>query len=83
MTKSTATLETSLPSPDRLVTISEVVNLTKISKATIYRLVRDGKFPRPAKIGRMTRWSEQSVYATIEGWKTSAGVQVRVNGGLV
>ena len=37
--------------------IAEVTTRTKYSKNTIDRYVKQGKFPRPIKIGRVRRWS--------------------------
>lgn len=43
-------------------TIDDVVDLTKLSSATIRRKVRDGSFPRPFKItSRRTVWRPEDV----------------------
>lgn len=42
---------------DRLLRLREVVAQTGISKATLYRKVADGLFPRPVSIGgHSVRW---------------------------
>lgn len=47
---------------DRLLKLAQVLEITGLSKAMIYRLVRAGKFPRPCKPGgTATRWVESEV----------------------
>lgn len=47
---------------DRLIPIDAVMQLAGIGKTMIYRLMRDGKFPRSCKPGgASTRWSEREV----------------------
>ena len=40
----------------RLLTLQDVVGLTALIRATIYREVAAGRLPRPVKIGRLSRW---------------------------
>ena len=48
--------------PDRLLTRVEVERRTRLSRSTIYRLMRIGQFPRPYRIGlRGVRWSEREI----------------------
>lgn len=43
--------------PYQLVRRSEVERLTGLSRASIYRLMAEAKFPRPIRIGeRAVRW---------------------------
>lgn len=45
--------------------IAEVINVTAMSKATIYRLMKTGDFPAPTKLGhRLVRWH----IAKIKAW---------------
>lgn len=45
-------------SDDRLLRLPEVEQIVQLKKPTIYRLAREGKFPKPLKIGdRASRWS--------------------------
>ena len=47
---------------DRLLRIAQVMEISGLSKAMIYRLEREGKFPRHCKPGgASTRWSEREV----------------------
>jgi len=51
-----------LPTDDRLLRLSEVTDLTGLGKTMIYRLIREGRFPRQFKPGGYaSRWSEKEV----------------------
>ena len=53
---------------DRLLKLTDVIDLTGIGKTMIYRLVRRGDFPQPYKPGGYaSRWSE----AEIRAWRES------------
>jgi len=45
-----------------LLKIQKVIELTTLSRSTIYRLVESGKFPRPVKLtSRTIGWVEEEV----------------------
>jgi prophage regulatory protein len=44
-----------------LYKIKELVELLKISRATIYRKVSENEFPKPIKIGRGTFWRKEDI----------------------
>ena len=47
---------------DRWITRKQVEALTLLSRSTIYRLMRAGRFPLPKKVSdRAVRWSESEV----------------------
>ena len=47
---------------DRLITAGSVIELTALPQATLYRLMGEGRFPRPVKVGRRSvRWIEREV----------------------
>jgi prophage regulatory protein len=47
---------------DSFLKIEEVMKVTSLSKATIYRFVREGNFPRPLKLGRRSSsWAESEI----------------------
>ncbi|SFM41629.1 transcriptional regulator, AlpA family [Marinobacter pelagius] len=49
-------------------TIDEVSSRYKVSTKTIWRWVREGRFPRPVKVGPgTTRWREEDLQAFEEG----------------
>ena len=51
----------------KLIRISEVSNLTTISKSHIYTLARQGKFPKPRKISENTSvWLESEILNWME-----------------
>lgn len=57
---------------DQLLTIKEVVALTRVSKSTIYRRMREGRFPKPVRIPpRTTRWRESAIRAWLHGLNDS------------
>ena len=49
---------------ERLLTNKQLIAEINISRATIYRLLRNGAFPKPIRIGpRSTRWLESDIKA--------------------
>jgi prophage regulatory protein len=49
---------------DRLLRLAQVLEITGLSKGMVYRLVREGKFPKPCKPGGIaTRWVESELRA--------------------
>lgn len=56
---------------ERLLPMPKVRDLIPFSKATIYRKVADGSFPRPLKIGKCrVAWRESEIAAWIAGLAT-------------
>jgi len=50
---------------DRLLTVSEVAQRTRLSRPTIYRMVQAGAFPRQLRIGaNKVAW----LRSEIDGW---------------
>lgn len=59
------TLTAPPPRRSRVLRLHQVVDAVGLSKATIYRLAKSGKFPKPFKIGiAAVGWDE----AEIEFW---------------
>lgn len=51
---------------DRLITLPELARLLGLSRATIYRqIAADPAFPKPVKIGRVTRFRESDAQGFI------------------
>lgn len=51
----------------RLLRLPEVTRLTGYSRDSIYRLAREGKFPRRIELSdRASRWREDEILAWIE-----------------
>ena len=42
---------------DRLIPIREAQHITGISRTGIYAKIREGAFPQPVKVGKLTRFS--------------------------
>lgn len=52
---------------DGLIRISEVVELTSLSRSTIYRMMRRGDFPEPTRISeRIIIWKRAQVMAWLK-----------------
>tara|TARA_Y100000310_G_scaffold21159_1_gene20470 strand:- start:2472 stop:2747 length:276 start_codon:yes stop_codon:yes gene_type:complete len=56
----------------RYMTLTEVVDILPVSKATIYRQIRLGRFPRPRRFGAgMSIWITQEVMDCIDNLPVS------------
>ena len=56
------------PSAERLLTIDQVIELTGLSRASVYTEMRDRGLPRPVKVGaKSVRWRLSELVAWIEG----------------
>lgn len=54
----------------KVVNLQEVLAQLGISKSTLYRLIKAGKFPKPFKLGmRLNAWRVE----TIEYWLATQG----------
>jgi prophage regulatory protein len=52
----------------KLVRLSTVLEMTTLSTATIYRLMKKGQFPRQIKISeRSTRWVLDEIFQWMDG----------------
>lgn len=59
--------------PDRLLRLSQVIEIAGIGKTMIYRLMRQDRFPQQFKPGGYaSRWSEREVLAWRESQRTEA-----------
>ena len=59
--------------PDRLLRRSSVEEITALSKATIYRMMDEGNFPHPIRIGsRAVAWPQSAIVEWIEARKSEA-----------
>ena len=59
---------------DRMLRLSEVRTRTALGRSTIYRLMRDGSFPEPLKIGpRAVRWWESEIEAWLAARPRATG----------
>ncbi|QLQ98296.1 helix-turn-helix transcriptional regulator [Providencia alcalifaciens] len=49
---------------DKLVDIKFITQLTGLTDKWFYKLIQEGEFPRPIKLGRSSRWLKSEV----ENW---------------
>ena len=53
---------------DRLLTFAEVAEITRYSRVHIRRLIRDGKFPAPVRLGAgKFLWRPDTIRALLHG----------------
>jgi prophage regulatory protein len=54
--------------PTRLLRLPEVLALTGYSEPSVWRLIKEGKFPKPVHLcgGRAASWPEHEVVAVVE-----------------
>ena len=59
---------------ERLLTRSEVVERIRLSKTVLYRMMQEGEFPRPLKMGgHAVRWIESEVSEWVASRPRSTG----------
>lgn len=46
---------------DKLVDMRFITKLTGLTDKWFYKLIKDGLFPRPIKLGRSSRWKQSEV----------------------
>ena len=56
---------------DVLLQLPEVCRQAGFGKTAIYRMMKEGTFPEPIKIGLASRWSQIEVQAWIEKQKAN------------
>ncbi|MGH8082926.1 MAG: helix-turn-helix transcriptional regulator [Lysobacter sp.] len=47
---------------EELAAIKRVCAMTGLSKTTIYRMIRDGTFPKPVLVGRRALWPVSRIH---------------------
>jgi prophage regulatory protein len=61
------------PSPDRFLRLKAVLERTGLSRATLYRKVQEGAFPRQVQISeRCVAWRESAIAQWMEERQPSA-----------
>jgi predicted DNA-binding transcriptional regulator AlpA len=50
-----------------------ITKLTDLTDKWFYKLIKDGKFPKPIKLGRSSRWLESEVEAWLQQRITDSG----------
>lgn len=51
---------------DKLVDMVFITEFTGLSDKWFYKLISEGKFPKPIKLGRSSRWKESEVRCWLE-----------------
>jgi len=51
---------------DKFVDMAFITELTKLSDKWFYKMAQQGKFPKPVKFGRSSRWIEREVKEWLE-----------------
>jgi len=55
------------PASRKLYRIHQVLEIIPVSKTTWWNGVRDGRFPKPIKNGRMTFWRSDDIDTLVDG----------------
>ncbi|MDO8893724.1 MAG: AlpA family phage regulatory protein [Gammaproteobacteria bacterium] len=70
-----------IPTTERLLPLPEVESRSGFKSSFIYQLIKEGKFPKPVKIGTASRWRESEIQAwifnQIEGSTSGKRAEVR------
>jgi len=51
---------------DKMVDMAFITEFTGLSDKWFYKLIKDGKFPKPIKLGRASRWLKSELVAWLE-----------------
>ncbi|AUO67435.1 Rha family transcriptional regulator [Citrobacter freundii complex sp. CFNIH2] len=51
---------------EKLVDMAFITQLTGLTDKWFYKLIRDGIFPKPIKLGRSSRWLQSEVEAWLQ-----------------
>lgn len=51
---------------DKFVDMVFITKMTKLSDKWFYKMIQEGKFPKPVKFGRSSRWIEREVKEWLE-----------------
>ena len=62
----TKTLDSKSVLNDQLVDMAFITQLTGLTDKWFYKLIKDGDFPAPIKMGRSSRWLKSEVEAWLQ-----------------
>lgn len=51
---------------DKFVDMAFITQLTGLTDKWFYKLIKDGAFPKPIKLGRSSRWLQSEVEAWLQ-----------------
>ena len=73
-------MQTENPIAVVMLRLREVMRVTGLARSTVYKLIHDGKFPRPIKLGaRAVAWRSDAVNGWIQD-RTNASLNSTVEG---
>lgn len=61
MTNATTTSTPASLLSDKLIDMKFITQLTGLTDKWFYKLIQDGEFPKPIKLGRSSRWLKSEV----------------------
>lgn len=51
---------------DKMVDMAFITSFTGLTDIWFYKLIKDGEFPKPIKLGRSSRWMQSEVEAWVQ-----------------
>lgn len=51
---------------DKMVDMAFITNFTGLTDKWFYKLIKDGDFPKPIKLGRSSRWMQSEIEAWVQ-----------------
>ncbi|MGJ3448484.1 helix-turn-helix transcriptional regulator [Enterobacter sp. PTB] len=51
---------------DSMMDMKDIVKFTGLSDKWFYKLIKDGLFPKPVKMGRSSRWFKSEIEAWVQ-----------------
>ena len=63
---------------DKFVSMQFITELTGLSDKWFYKLAQEGKFPKPVKFGRSSRWIEREVKEWLEARINDSTRQLKI-----
>lgn len=54
---------------EQLLTAADVARVLSMDRKTVYRLVGEGRLPAPYRLGRILRWSQESIQKYLDDSK--------------
>ena len=51
---------------DQFIDMAFITRLTGLTDKWFYKLIKDGEFPKPIKLGRSSRWLQSEVEAWLQ-----------------
>lgn len=52
---------------DQFIDMAFITRLTGLTDKWFYKLIKDGDFPKPIKLGRSSRWLQSEVHVWLQG----------------